>query len=233
MTENTVMRFDFNGFSSSFSKTPQGFLRVKARLSRTGVFSYDSKTEYRPPDEVFREDSLASLKGAPVTDLHPKCEVLTPQNAKEYIVGLTESVERDGDFLAGSLIIFHEDTIKAIESGERKEISLGYTCTLEPASGQDYDAVQKNIIVNHVALGPKNWGRAGPECAIKTDSSLQAELKALQEKLKILESPEFIEQKVAEKLKLDAVKKHFSYLNLDDKGQSYTGFGEQWNSQPT
>ena len=76
--------------------------------------------------------------------------------------------------LKGSLIIFHEDAIIAIENGERHEISLGYTCRLEPTpgaiNGETYDAVQKDIVVNHVALGPKGWGRAGPDCAIRKDS---------------------------------------------------------------
>lgn len=49
----------------------KAFLRVQARLSKTRIFNYDNAREYRSPEEVFREDSLASLKGAPVTDLHP------------------------------------------------------------------------------------------------------------------------------------------------------------------
>lgn len=119
---------------------------------------------------------MESLKGAPVTDLHPSEKgsdsFLTPANTKDHIVGITEGVERDGPYLKGSLIIFHEDAIKAIESGERKEISLGYKCRLEPTpgsiNGEAYDAVQRDIVVNHVALGPKGWGRAGPDCAIRT-----------------------------------------------------------------
>jgi uncharacterized protein len=177
-----VLRFDFNGASGEFIRTAQGFLRVKARLTKTGIFKYDDAREYRSDEEVFREDSLASLKGATVTDLHPSeksSEIfLTPTNAKEYIIGMTEGVERDGAYLKGSLIIFHEDVIKAIETGERKEISLGYKCELDPIpgtwNGEAYDAMQKNIIVNHVAIGPKGWGRAGPDCAIRTDSTLTA-----------------------------------------------------------
>jgi hypothetical protein len=173
-----VLRFDFNGSYKDFKRTPQGFLRVNARLTKTGVFDYEQRREYRPDDEVFRADLLESLQGAPVTDLHPSEKstdsFLTPTNAKAHIVGITESVKRDGPYLKGSLIIFHEDTIKAIESGERKEISLGYKCRLEPTSGsvngEAYDAVQRDIIVNHVALGPKGWGRAGPDCAIRNDS---------------------------------------------------------------
>jgi len=173
-----VIRFDFNGSPDSFKRTPQGFLRVKAHLSKTGVFSYRDSREYRSDDEVFRADSLESLKGAPVTDLHPSEKggdnFLTPANAKEHIIGITENVERDGPYLKGSLLIFHQDAIGAIEKGERKEISLGYKCRLEATpgavNGETYDAVQRDIIVNHVAIGPKGWGRAGSDCSIRTDS---------------------------------------------------------------
>src|SRR5580704_15888168 len=131
-----VLRFDFNGSSGEFRRTAQGFLRLNARLTKSGIFDYDDHREYRPEKEVFRADSLDSFKGAPVTDLHPseKSEdsFLTPANAKHHIVGITEGVERDGSYLKGSLIIFHEDAITAIEAGKRKEISLGYKCELDP-----------------------------------------------------------------------------------------------------
>ncbi len=44
---------------------------MNARLTKSGVFNYDEHREYRPDEEVVRADSLESLKGAPVTDLHP------------------------------------------------------------------------------------------------------------------------------------------------------------------
>src|SRR5690606_5375426 len=108
-----VLRFDFNGTPDSFKRTPQGFLRVQARITKTGVFSYRDQREYRGDEEVFRTDSLESIKGAPVTDLHPSEKgddnFLTPANTKEHIIGIAESVEREGPYLKGSLIIFHED----------------------------------------------------------------------------------------------------------------------------
>ena len=103
-----VLRFDFNGSSDEFKRTPQGFLRVNARLTKTGVFTYDNGREYRSDEVVFHADTLASLRGAPVTDLHPSEKgidnLLTPANAKQHIVGMTESVEREGPYLKGSLI---------------------------------------------------------------------------------------------------------------------------------
>lgn len=188
-----VLRFDFNGSSTEFNRTPQGFLRVKARLTKMGVFSYQNGREYRSEEEVFRADSLESLKSAPVTDLHPSEKgddsFLTPANARQHIVGITESVEREGSYLKGSLIIFHEDAISAIESGERKEISLGYKCRLEPTAGsingEAYDAIQRDIVVNHVAIGPKGWGRAGPDCAIRNDSKIFSEGKSMNETVRL------------------------------------------------
>ena len=178
LNDMEVLRFDFNGSYKDFKRTPQGFLRVNARLTKAGIFSYDQSREYRSEEEVFRADSLESLRGAPVTDLHPSEQggedFLSPANVKSHIVGITESVERDGTYLKGSLLIFDEEAIKAIEHGERKEISLGYKCIVEtnPGSinGQAYDAIQRDIVINHVALGPKGWGRAGPDCAIHIDS---------------------------------------------------------------
>ena len=180
-----VLRFDFNGSSGEFKRTPQGFLRVDARLTKVGIFKYDNGREYRSEEEVFCVDSLASLKGAPVTDLHPSEKghsgLLNPTNTLNHIIGITESVERDGAYLKGSLLIFHEDAIKAIESGARKEISLGYKCRLEPTpgsiNGESYDAVQRDIIVNHVAIGPRGWGRAGSDCSIRTDSQAKGKIK--------------------------------------------------------
>ncbi len=188
-----VLRFDFNGSSGEFNRTPQGFLRVKARLTKTGIFNYQSGREYRSEEEVFRADSLESLKGAPVTDLHPSEKgddsFLTPANARQHIVGITEGVERDGPYLKGSLIIFHEDAITAIERGERKEISLGYKCRLEPTpgsiNGEHYDAIQRDIVVNHVAIGPKGWGRAGSDCAIRNDSQTYSQGKSMNETVRL------------------------------------------------
>jgi hypothetical protein len=188
-----VLRFDFNGSSGEFKRTPQGFLRVNAFLTKTGIFQYENGREYRSDDEVFRADSLESLKGAPVTDLHPSEKgadsFLTPANAKQHMIGIAEGVEREGPYLKGSLLIFHEDAIKAIESGDRKEISLGYKCRLEPVAGfingEAYDAIQRDIVVNHVAIGPKGWGRAGADCAIRVGSQITSQGKSMNETLRL------------------------------------------------
>lgn len=160
-------------------RTSQGYARVDARLTRTGILEYARadggvQREYRPAEEVFKADSLASLTLAPVTDLHPS-EMLTPANHKQLSIGVTSAPRQDGQFVAAELVIQDGSAIQKIDAGERAEISCGYTCELDwtPGvyQGQRYDAVQRNIEYNHVAIGPRNWGRAGSDVALRLDSA--------------------------------------------------------------
>ncbi len=54
-----VLRFDFNGSSGEFKRTQQDFLRVDARLTKAGIFTYDNGREYRSDEVVFHADTLA------------------------------------------------------------------------------------------------------------------------------------------------------------------------------
>lgn len=179
-----VQRFDFSQIGQNVKKTPQGFLRIPAYLTRTGIFEYVTADgsvvrEFRPADEVFKNDSLATFVGAPITDLHPEINgqpvSVDPTNAKRLQVGFVgENIKQDGDFVSAMLTITDKSMIDAIERGDRREISNGYSCSIEHTpgeyNGQRYDCIQRNIVGNHVAIGPKNWGRAGPQVALKLDS---------------------------------------------------------------
>ena len=154
-------------------------MRVPANLTRTGVLVYSQADgsqirELRHPEEVFSEDSLSTLAGAPVTDLHPAAPV-RPSNWREVSVGhVGDEVKADGKFVAAKLTIQDEDTITKIEHEDRCELSCGYSCCLDYTpgefEGERYDAIQRSIRYNHVALGPAGWGRAGNEVALRLDS---------------------------------------------------------------
>ncbi len=178
MPPERVNRFDVAEIGKP-TRTPQGFLRVPAFLTRAGVFEYKRHDgtvvrELRPPEEVFKADSLASLSAAPVTDLHPT-EMVNPKNVRKLAVGhVSEAVRQDGHLVAASITIEDEDSIAAVERGDRREISCGYQCRIDATPGQwngsSYDCVQREIVYNHAALGPRNWGRAGSEVALRLDS---------------------------------------------------------------
>ncbi|MCO5085145.1 MAG: DUF2213 domain-containing protein [Mesorhizobium sp.] len=159
-----------------------GYLVADARVARTGVQLYAGyevgKPEmavvrvYRPDAEVFSRDTLASFAHRPVTNDHP-AEPVTADNWKDHAVGNTsDEVARDGSMIRVPLMVSDGATIKLIEDGKR-ELSAGYTCDLafetgQTASGEAYDAIQKNIRANHVAIVQR--GRAGSEVRIGDDA---------------------------------------------------------------
>lgn len=171
-----VLRFD-RGEARSAEKTLQGFLRVPAYVTRTGVFTYktgEGKTirEYRPASEVFSKESMDSLAGAPVTLKHPP-QMLSPKNVKKYQVGYAiEKAKQDGDKISIALVVADEDAINAIEESGLREVSCGYYADSVPESGvfdgQAYDFIQKNIRYNHIAIVEK--GRAGSDVRIRLDA---------------------------------------------------------------
>lgn len=176
----TVSRFDFKHIGKNVKTTPQGFLVIPAYTARTGIQEYkleDGKTlrEMRTEDEVFSEVSMSSLRTAAVTNKHP-VKMVNPQNAKELVVGHTdgtvEKVEDGGEyFLKTNLVITHDEAIQAIKQG-RLALSNGYTVDLDftPGEhrGQKFDALQRNIVNNHIAL--VDVARGGPKVRLRLDS---------------------------------------------------------------
>lgn len=155
--------------------TPEGFLKVPGRVARTGIQDYlaselklpgDPKRivkVYRPEEEVFKPESLSSYKDSDTTNDHPP-EMVDANNFKTYTVGSVISEGTiDGDYVLADLIIKDAETIKLIESG-KGELSAGYTAEYvkesgETSDGQKYEFIQRDIIINHVAVVDK--ARAG------------------------------------------------------------------------
>ena len=155
-----MQRFDNVAFKAT--KTDEGFIRDTPIVGRTGILLYRNadgteRREYRPPEEAFKADSLASLMGKPITIGHKA--FVTPGNAAQVApVGSVLSAGRqDGNAIRADIVIYNLDT-------SARELSCGYTLTLDETpgttpDGQHYDAVQRNIVYNHLAIVPQ--GRAG------------------------------------------------------------------------
>ena len=82
-----VNRYDLGEIKSP-SVTAQGYLRADSLATRAGVFTYMMKDgsmrrELRPIEEVFKQDSLDTMKLIPVTNNHPP-EQLNAENTKKY-----------------------------------------------------------------------------------------------------------------------------------------------------
>ncbi|WP_439634965.1 DUF2213 domain-containing protein [Oceanicaulis sp.] len=159
-------------------RTRDGYLVADVRMARTGIYEYagfemgDSSREtvrvYRPPEEVFDQAAMGSFAHRPVTNDHPPQQV-TADNWKTFAIGqIGGEVARDGDFVRVPMIVMDAAGISAFEGGKR-ELSAGYVCDLDwtPGTAPDgsaYDAIQRNIRGNHLALVDR--GRAGSACRI-------------------------------------------------------------------
>ena len=158
--------------------TSQGYLRADAYATRAGIFSYllpdgSVHRELRPPEEVFRPDSLETLSQIGVTNNHPP-EPLNASNTKTFAVGFTgEAVERNDSFVQCRLTVTDSNTIRQMTDNQKRELSCGYLCDVDETpgvwQGQPFDAIQRNIRYNHLAI--VDQGRAGPEVRIRMDSN--------------------------------------------------------------
>lgn len=171
----SVNRFDYYPMGKA-QRLDNGFLKAPVTATRTGVFKYrmadgTERRELRPPDEVFNQASMDSLKGVPFTNRHPT-ELVNSKNAKKYMVGYTsDSVRREQNYLQTDVTITDDATIGEIDKLGLREVSCGYNCELEPKTGvfdgERYDFVQRKIRYNHLAAVDR--GRAGPSVRLHLD----------------------------------------------------------------
>ncbi len=166
-------------------RTSDGYMAVRARSARTGVYQYtgrevDPENKHGLRDQaivnvlrddatVFDEAAARSFIGKPVTDNHPSVAV-NASNWRDHARGTIMGAMRDGDYLAFDILLTDAETIAKVDGGKR-ELSNGYGASLEYGSftakdGTVCQARQSKITGgNHVAL--VQFGRAGSECAIK------------------------------------------------------------------
>jgi hypothetical protein len=185
--EDSVYRIDFlemadpdsdeNYMEEKFVRTPEGFLKGRAIVTNVGVFPYrlangTIRNELRPPEEVFSNETMASLKNIPLSNEHPEKGIIDIDNIKSEQVGYTgDEVRRDEYHLSISIIITDAETIEDVREGKRG-LSCGYKVDIEEKSGVwmgiPYDVIQRNIRKNHLSI--VDQGRAGDNARIKMDS---------------------------------------------------------------
>jgi hypothetical protein len=161
------------------SKTPEGYLRGDVVVSRSGVFKYQNsdgtiRGELRHPEDVFKKESLDTLKMIPITNNHPP-EFVSAANSHKYQVGYTgERYDVMNDKVIVSITVTHQDAIDAILNG-KLELSMGYDVSLQEEKGtyenQKYDFRQLAPKYNHLAIVER--GRAGSEVRFRFDSAYE------------------------------------------------------------
>ena len=168
-----VVRLDSLPLNQTYF-TEEGYLVDRPILTTIGIFEYTNpdgtiRRELRLPEEVFKEESLQSYKGKPIIITHD-AGLITKDNVHDNAVGtiLSEGY-RSGNDVRAEIIIHDTDEMKL---AGLKELSLGYNLDLDETpgewNGQPYDAVQRNIVINHLALVLE--ARAGEQARLNIDS---------------------------------------------------------------
>jgi hypothetical protein len=158
-----------------------GFLRIKLRLGKIGVFPYRGAEvpgfEDDPEAEVpilvdeavlFEPESVASLEGIPVTVDHAW---LFPGEVGDIPVGAVAGTpKRNGDLLEGRALITNQPAIERIRKRELIEISPAYSNLIASEGGEwrgiAYKAKQNERRYNHIALLLEGEARGGSEMKI-------------------------------------------------------------------
>lgn len=177
-------RFDTASFKATVDEN--GFLVDTPVVARLGVQVYytddgSEVREFRPSEEVFKEESLASYQGKPMTLDHV---FVNSDNAKDLVVGsVTGKAEALGSTVIAPIVVYSQKAIDEARAGNAKELSVGYSAYLDetpgwgnpvtgeyvlksdakesdvPTDWQEFDAIQRDIRVNHLAMVFR--GRAG------------------------------------------------------------------------
>ena len=175
------IRYDsFRLDATKIRRDARGFARVDAIIAKPGVYTYDEPggrkvREYLPPEEVARADSLASVQDAPVTRRHPRDMVDSSTWGSVSIGHASGQATSTPDGAQVTLVIARADA--QLEIGRSLvEVSRGVQVRIdetpgETPSGERYDRVQRDIVYNHIALGPPGWGRQGAGVSLRLDTN--------------------------------------------------------------
>lgn len=138
----------------------------------------------RPEEELTRPETLKSLELIPLINDHTMIGTEPGMRPAEEvgIEGTTgANVKVDGKLITNDLKCYTENIKDLISSG-KKDLSMGYRCRYELASGEfegrHYDAIQRDIIFNHIALVDE--GRMGSDVRVM-DSFTFDSIKELKE----------------------------------------------------
>lgn len=168
----TVRRLDSIPLDMTYF-TEEGYLVDHPIVTSVGIFVYHNadgteRRELRLPEEVFSEKSLATYEGKPVIITHDAGYVDTENVQDEAIGTILSRGYQDGNDVRAKIII-HD--MEAVRKNGLRELSCGYNLRLDETpgvwEGQPYDAIQRDIEINHLALVDK--ARAGEQARLNID----------------------------------------------------------------
>ena len=183
-TKKTMLKDKFKKIKTAQDKKEidiNGYWLIKDNpMTKAGVFPYLGKQispelepskiyqVLRPKEELTKPETLKSLELIPLLNDHEMVgKDFTPVEEKGSHGTTGQNVKVKGNVITNDLRLLSEAIKNEVESG-KKDLSMGYRCRYELTpgefEGQHYDAVQRDILYNHIALVDE--GRMGPDVRV-------------------------------------------------------------------
>ena len=120
------MAIRYDRYAIKAEKTDEGFIRDAPVIGRVGILKYrnpdgSTRYEYRPPDEAFNADSLATLKGKPITVGHHGMVSDKTWNRSLPVGTVMSEGRQDGDNIRADMVIYN-----FVERGGKNGASFNY-----------------------------------------------------------------------------------------------------------
>ena len=134
------------------------------------IYDYDGLKVLKPFEEL--EAAALFADGIPITREHPSAGIVTD---RRQVLGFFKSPTAKDDLLKGILAITDKDLIADVKDKKLTEVSAGFFCDLDDTlagelEGVHYDATQKNIFLNHVAVVENGRCSIDDGCGIGLDA---------------------------------------------------------------
>lgn len=150
-----------------------GVLHGHAVATANMVQDYKGKSVLKDAAEL--EKACKYARSLPITDQHPDDGIVTNQGD---IKGWTSPPVWNGDkrHIEVDVEIFDGKLISKIQGGNT-DVSIGFFCDLDETTGEfdgkKYAAIQRNIVLNHLAAGLKKGNGRCPDgvCGIKIEDT--------------------------------------------------------------
>jgi len=152
-------------------------LIIPTTIAREAVLQYAQGVAYRPKDEL-KESFFTFDHAFVVSGKHP--EQMLVSKPKEITGRIQNTVwhEDEAKITGDTVLVKSKNTpqfLADVKSGKLKDVSIGFLYTEDwtpgEFQGKKYDFIQRDIVINHVAVGVPQGRCPAPLCGLSVDTA--------------------------------------------------------------
>jgi hypothetical protein len=150
-------------------------LIIPTTIAREAVLQYEQGIAYRPKDEL-KESFFTFDHAFVVSGKHP--DQMLVSKPKEITGRIQNTVwhEDEAKITGDTILVKSKNTpqfLADVKAGKLKDVSIGFLYTEDwtpgEFQGKKYDFIQRDIVINHVAVGVPRGRCPSPLCGLSVD----------------------------------------------------------------